>query len=196
VLAVYNWARPRDLSHYETFCHYHRTLYRQVEAFSVTPFAPRALDRGLTGVLVSLLRLSGTLWNPNPGAGLVDPADPLVSRAREAIRARADDQIGPGAADALEERISVQLDEWKKEAAVGQRTLVYRKRGKSDSDVSLLLEPGIEGWSRWTVPTSMRNVETAVPIKLREHGISAPAEDWVPPERAAPLPKDGAGESS
>ena len=122
VLAVYNWARPRDLSHYETFCHYHRTLYRQVEAFSVTPFAPRALDRGLTGVLVSLLRLSGTAWNPNPGAGLVDPADPLVARAREAIRARADDQIGPGAADALEERISVQLDEWKKEAAVGQRT--------------------------------------------------------------------------
>jgi ATP-dependent helicase YprA (DUF1998 family) len=23
VLTVYNWARPRDLSHYETFCHYH-----------------------------------------------------------------------------------------------------------------------------------------------------------------------------
>jgi hypothetical protein len=196
VFAVYNWARPRDLSHYETFCHYHRTLYRQVEAFSVTPFAPRALDRGLTGVLVSLLRLSGTAWNPNPGAGLVDSADPLVARAREAIRARADDQIGPGAADALEARIAVQLDEWKKEAAVGQRTLVYRKRGKSDSDVSLLQEPGIEGWTRWTVPTSMRNVETAVPLKLREHGISAPAEDWTPPERAAPLPKDdGAGGS-
>ena len=49
VLSVYNWARPRDLSHYETFEHYHRTLYRQVEALSVTPFAPRALDRGLTG---------------------------------------------------------------------------------------------------------------------------------------------------
>ena len=72
---------------------------------------------------------------------------------------------------------------------------MYRKRGKSDSDVSLLQEPGIEGWNRWTVPTSMRNVETAVPLKLREHGISAPAEDWVPPERAAPLPKDGGGES-
>ena len=69
VMAVYNWARPRDLSHYETFDHYHRTLYRQVEALSVTPFAPRALDRGLTGVLASLLRLSGPEWNPNRAAG-------------------------------------------------------------------------------------------------------------------------------
>jgi hypothetical protein len=41
----------------------------------------------------------------------------------------------------------------------------------------------------------MRNVETAVPLKLREHGISAPTEDWVPPERAAPLPKDSEEES-
>ena len=60
VLTVLNWARPRDLSHYETFEHYHATFYRQVEALSVTPFAARALDRGLTAVLASLVRLSGT----------------------------------------------------------------------------------------------------------------------------------------
>ncbi|MBK6670719.1 MAG: hypothetical protein IPG46_14005 [Actinobacteria bacterium] len=47
VITLYNWARPRDLSHYETFDHYHQTYYRQVEALSVTPFARRALDRGL-----------------------------------------------------------------------------------------------------------------------------------------------------
>ena len=188
VIAVYNWARPRDLSHYETFCHYHRTLYRQVEAFSVTPFAPRALDRGLTAVLASLLRLCGTAWNPNPGAGLVDPADPRATRARTVIRDRAAGQLGPAGAQALEHRIDAQLDEWRKEAAVGQRTLVYQARGKSDSDVSLLQEPGIEGWERWTVPTSMRNVETAVPLKLRPNGIAAPPSDWVSPERSAPVP--------
>jgi hypothetical protein len=188
VIAVYNWARPRDLSHYETFCHYHRTLYRQVEAFSVTPFAPRALDRGLTGVLASLLRLCGTVWNPNAGAGLVDPADPRAKRARAVIRDRASSHLGHAGAQALEDRIDAQLDEWRKEAAVGQRTLVYQARGKSDSDVSLLKEPGIEGWDRWTVPTSMRNVETAVPLKLRPNGITAPSSDWEAPERSAPLP--------
>jgi hypothetical protein len=189
VIAVYNWARPRDLSHYETFRHYHRTLYRQVEAFSVTPFAPRALDRGLTGVLASLLRLCGPDWNPNPGAGLVDPADTKATRARDTITARADGQIPHAAALALGDRIEQLLDAWKAEADVGQRQLVYRRRGKSDADVALLREPSIEGWDQFTVPTSMRNVETAVPLKLRESGIVASNVDWEAPVHAPPAPK-------
>ncbi len=58
VCVVFNWARPRDLSHYEQFEHYHATFYQQVEALSVTPFAPRALDRGLSALLVSLRALA------------------------------------------------------------------------------------------------------------------------------------------
>src|SRR5439155_11065350 len=46
VCTVLTWSRPRDLSHFETFEHYHATFYKHVEAQSVTPFAPRALDRG------------------------------------------------------------------------------------------------------------------------------------------------------
>ena len=57
VLTLFNWARPRDLSHYETFEHYHETFYKHVEPLSVTPFSARALDRGLAGVLVALMRL-------------------------------------------------------------------------------------------------------------------------------------------
>ena len=53
VLTVYNWARPRDVSHYERFEHYHETFYQQVEPLSVTPFASRALDRGLSGACVT-----------------------------------------------------------------------------------------------------------------------------------------------
>ncbi len=189
VITVYNWARPRDLSHYETFCHYHRSLYRQVEAMSVTPFAPRAVDRGLTGVLASLLRLCGEDWNANADAAKVDPADPRAARAREAIRSRAEDEIGHARADELAEEITKRLEAWKAEASVGQRNLVYRRRGKSDADVSLLQEPGMEGWTRWTVPTSMRNVEPAVPLRFRVDGVSAPTADWEPPERSAPVPK-------
>ena len=176
VLTVYNWARPRDLSHYETFCHYHRTLYRQVEALSVTPFAPRALDRGLTGVLASLLRLCGPQWNANRGAALVDPADPQANRARGGdprARRRSD---RPSGAQALEERLDVLLDAWQAEATVGQRTLVYQTRGKSDTDVSLLQEPGIEGWSMWTVPMSMRNVEPPVPLGCARRRSATPAD--------------------
>ena len=46
VVTLFNWARPRDLSHYETFEHYHQTFYKHVEALSVTPFSARAMDRG------------------------------------------------------------------------------------------------------------------------------------------------------
>ena len=48
VVTVYNWTRPRDLSHYETFEQYHATFYQHVEALSVTPFALGAISRGLT----------------------------------------------------------------------------------------------------------------------------------------------------
>ncbi len=56
IVAVLNNAKPRDRSHYESFATWHRTLYRDVEATSVTPFAPRARDRGLRAVFVSMVR--------------------------------------------------------------------------------------------------------------------------------------------
>jgi hypothetical protein len=53
VCTVYNWARPRDLSHYERIENYHDTFYQHVEALSVTPFSPRALDRGLFAICLA-----------------------------------------------------------------------------------------------------------------------------------------------
>jgi len=57
VVTIFNAARSRDRSHHENFVPYHQALYRAVEATSATPFAARARDRGLHGVLVSLARL-------------------------------------------------------------------------------------------------------------------------------------------
>ena len=52
VVTLLNIHRPRDRSHYERFDVFHQSFYRTVEATSVTPFSPRALDRGLAGTLV------------------------------------------------------------------------------------------------------------------------------------------------
>ena len=56
VVTVYNWTRPRDISHYERFRSYHTGLYRHVEPTSVTPFSSRARDKGLAGAFASLVR--------------------------------------------------------------------------------------------------------------------------------------------
>ncbi len=49
VVALLNVHKPRDRSHFERFEAFHASFYRAVEATSVTPFAPRALDRGAAG---------------------------------------------------------------------------------------------------------------------------------------------------
>ena len=89
VCVVFNWARPRDLSHYEQFEHYHATFYQQVEALSVTPFAPRALDRGLAALLVSYVRLLGAEFNENSQAGNVNGDHPYFADAIRDLTARA-----------------------------------------------------------------------------------------------------------
>jgi hypothetical protein len=89
VFTVYNWARPRDLSHFESFRNYHATFYRHVEALSVTPYSAGALERALTGVLVSSLRQGGFDLNSNLGAGMLTEIHPLLARAFAALPHRA-----------------------------------------------------------------------------------------------------------
>lgn len=57
VITLLNIHRPRDRSHYERFFAWHATFYRAVEATSVTPFSPRAIDRGIAAITVALARL-------------------------------------------------------------------------------------------------------------------------------------------
>jgi hypothetical protein len=68
VVTILNVHRPRDRSHYERFAFYHESFYRSVEATSVTPFSPRALDRGLAGTLIALTRQGHAPMTPAKGA--------------------------------------------------------------------------------------------------------------------------------
>lgn len=77
VVTILNVHKPRDRSHYERFAAYHRTFYRSVEATSVTPFSPRALDKGLAATLVGLARQGHRPMTPPLGAMAV-----LSERAR------------------------------------------------------------------------------------------------------------------
>lgn len=165
VLTLFNWARPRDLSHYETFEHYHTTFYKHVEALSVTPFSTRALDRGLSGVLVALTRLSEERLNGNLKAGDLQDTDPNLPRILDAIVARA---VGAGTA-ADEPRIRAMLmerrDSWL--ARVRNQTdhrLGYR--GETGGVVGLLQMAGADDWSLFTCLNSLRDVEGTVDLVL------------------------------
>ncbi|MCB0185858.1 MAG: hypothetical protein KDE31_16430, partial [Caldilineaceae bacterium] len=131
VCTVYNWARPRDLSHYERFEHYHATFYQQVEALSVTPFSPRALDRGLTGVMAAYVRLLGEEFNPNDGAGEIEREHEFVQAALAAIRQRAALVSGSNStADLVDGMLKKRLDEWlnRAEAVTGGAILGYASK--------------------------------------------------------------------
>jgi hypothetical protein len=64
VVTLLNLHKPRDRTHYEHFRAYHGSFYRAVEATSVTPFAPRALDRALAAVVVAAARHYDTALSP------------------------------------------------------------------------------------------------------------------------------------
>jgi hypothetical protein len=68
VVSILNVHKPRDRSHYERFTAYHQTFYRSVEATSVTPFSPRALDKALAAALVGLARHGHAPMTPPLGA--------------------------------------------------------------------------------------------------------------------------------
>lgn len=122
VTTLFNIHRVRDRSHYEQFTHFHRTFYRQVEAFSVTPFSPRALDRGLPGALLGLARLGVPAMSPAAGAADIDANRKAVEDLAQSLIQRAADTADPSdakeLADNLKRRIGELLDEWSSIAAV------------------------------------------------------------------------------
>jgi hypothetical protein len=97
VVVLYNAARSRDLSHYEGFRAYHSAMYRQVEATGATPFAARARDRGLHGVLIALVRLLvDGLSSDRSAAKVADhrvEVDAIVSRFLQRVESVAPEEV-------------------------------------------------------------------------------------------------------
>lgn len=178
VVQVYNWVRPRDISHYEQFRHYHATFYRHVEATSVTPFSERARDRALPGVVVAHTRLSENELSAEQGAqsfdrdsqGVRDFSDFLVARATHV--AKHGDEVG----DETRQQVDNLLFEWR-DMTDAKNGLVYSHRGqdKKQKDAAkqkvTLIRPmemdNAKG--QWAVSGSLREVEGENPIVLIDY---------------------------
>ncbi|MEG3918541.1 DISARM system helicase DrmA [Microcoleus sp. T3_A4] len=166
VFTVYNWARPRDLSHYEQFEHYHATFYQHVEALSITPFAPRAIDRGLAALFVSLVRLAGSELNANDKAGRISRHHPYVEAAINAICDRALAVGDTKTRDLVKQELEAKLDYWLAEAdTTGGKVLGYQTK-KDGVTMGLLEQPGQSNWQSFTCLNSLRNVEPNIGLIL------------------------------
>ena len=181
VITVFNWARPRDLSHYETFEHYHSTFYQHVEALSVTPFSEGATYRGLAALLVAMVRLRSGDFNANETAMRLatDKDHPFVKEAVEWIVERArlvgDDEIAEKVAQDLRDKVNY----WHNRAIrlSGGSRLGYE--GKKDSQtVGLLRRPGIESWDEYTCLNSLRDVEPTSYLVLDDHNLDDEGGLW------------------
>ncbi|MBQ9454454.1 MAG: DISARM system helicase DrmA [Thermoguttaceae bacterium] len=187
VFTVFNWTRPRDFSHFETFEHYHATFYKHVEAQSVTPYAARALDRGLTGVLASLLRLGNDDFGPNLGASLLDdPASEEAQRVQKIITERAHGVTeDPEKKENAQSMTKSRIDLWAKKATQGGVKLVYKNSQGGGNEVPLLEQPSAKEWDEWTVALSMREVEPGVRLIMdkTQRSVADEEPDWVfPPQ--------------
>ncbi|MFI0485772.1 DISARM system helicase DrmA [Actinomadura sp. 9N215] len=196
VLTVFNWARPRDLSHYEAFEHFHQTIYQHVEALSVTPFAERAVDRGLTGVLMSLVRGLELPYNGNLKAATFDRNNSLADHVVRSVRRRATDVTGDNAVGrAVEHLLDARLDQWHRERLIPGRRLAYDGPHGTGGDIAGLLRRPEEGkWRPMTCPTSLRDVEPGIRLLLlpEDDGLSIVDEPPHVPVEPGDDDEDGA----
>lgn len=179
VFTLYNASRSRDLSHFESFTSYHRSLYKQVEATGATPFAPRALDRGLHGVLVILARhlITGAAADtavgvPTETTDLDDLIEIITSRARD---------VDPDSEDAVRVALEDLIRRWRDAAEYADVDRYARWKAKSPAK-GLLVPAGSGGVDDqsgvaltdtfppdqvpWSTLTSLRNVDRESTLKL------------------------------
>ena len=195
VVTIANWARPRDLAHFETFGHFHATAYARVEPLSATPFAERALDRGLVGVLVSAIRHARADIEVETGAHGVTAGDADVAAAIEWISARAHDVTSDvESAEELRRRCRELLDDWdRRRRGLEAGHLTY---SRSADGMVPLLETAPGRWERWSVPWSLRDVEPEVNLLIEvaaEEVRERPA--WVLPPPPEPVTDGDAQET-
>ena len=183
VVTLLNVHRPRDRSHLEHFEAYHQSFYRAVEATSVTPFSPRAIDRGLAGVSVALARLAEPTLTPADGAAALAPVkDKVMEFVAETLARRAEaHRQGAPADEPLEEltqglraRVASLFDAWSHviEDDPGTKGLVYQKYEDVDGRplLHMPLDEDLREANRYerrfVASRSMRDVEAATELMV------------------------------
>lgn len=207
VITLGNWARPRDLAHYEQFRHFHETFYARVEPLTVTPFSVTAIDRGLDGALVAAARVTqagcSDGLNPEHNAGRVTEQAEALDRLVDKLSTRISAAAGEEESKYARNRLAGRVGEWKKrqrEVAKKHGDLVYERGADNVSHFPLLRSAESAGrrGSRpddapFVVAGSMREVQPEInllvspdPARLIDNSTDdAPAWERQEPREAS-----------
>jgi len=167
VVAVLNAAKPRDRSHYETFFGWHSSIYRDVEATSVTPFASRARDRALRAALVAMIRHSDPGMAQRPR--LEDAPPGLLQDVVEEIERRVL-AVDKRESTACSKELDDHLYNWQ------SRSPKFYSN-PYDVNKSLLVSADLNARRRamgrlppdaWPTMNNMRSVEAGTPFRMAE----------------------------
>jgi hypothetical protein len=183
IVTLLNVHKPRDRSHYERFESYHASFYRAVEATSVTPFSPRALDRALPAALIGLCRHGNGRMTPSLGASEIIPLRIALEEFAQQFARRAANHKNDFShseeqrlRDAVRARCISLLDDWLNIAEEFQYTNVKLKYQKWESgagqrllydflDSELQQLPPVR--RRFRANRSMRDVEPSVDVTVK-----------------------------
>lgn len=182
VVVVLSPHTVRDRSHYETFTTSHQRLYASVEPVSITPFTPQALERGLAGALMGVLRTTTDLDDPSAllaEDNLRERLTPWRDRAYHLEGLRASRNV-----DEASNRL-IRLAH----AAVATNPYLDWDGYGHRADHPFLLPLGdvtdTTTQTRWQVPQSMRSVDSEAGVAI-PRGIAP----LVPRPSGAPRPDE------
>lgn len=158
VLTLFNVAKSRDRSRYETFVGWHEGIYRDVEATSVTPFAPRARDRALHAPLVAMIRHLVDGMETAPGAleDHLDDARLLLDRLVERIERR-----DPAEAQAARIQLEDFLEDWLDYDGLSQYWLDYADALLMSAEAAAERGRRFRNSRQKPTPNSLRSVEAS-----------------------------------
>ena len=169
IIALYNWARPRDQSHFERFFDYHNRIQYHVEAVSVTPFSNGARDRALHAQLVGMVRaIDGPKYVGREAASKFDVGTRSSPLIKELVKTIVDRFVRSGTKGQPNEVLK-QLDNFMDNWVVDSEQLNFKRENgqmpprrylmrKINDDHEFDLGP------RVLTPDSMRNVEKSVQL--------------------------------
>ena len=117
-----------------------------------------------------MARLKKNQLAPNLGAeNLNSVTDPTVEEVTNSFGDRAHkvtdkNEISNLAKDMARER----FDDWARRVTTRQGHIAYKAKNNMGDTVSLLDQPGSKTWHKFTVPTSMREVEPGVRLVMQD----------------------------